>query len=103
MKKSDFILDLNEPLGKLAYINECMKNKNIPHYIVIDNPFSKSNEEKEFSLDKSKFDMIHYTQDKDTFNTNESIIREKNYSLSSMRKSNFSSSKYFINSNTSSK
>ena len=91
-------------MGKLAYINECMKNKNIPHYIVIDNPFIKLNEEKEFSLVNSKFDMIHYTQDKDisNININESIIRDKNYSISSIRKVNLSMSRNFMNSNYSS-
>lgn len=77
-------------MGKLAYINECMKNKNIPHYIVIDNPFTKLNEMKEFSLDKSKMDMIQYTQDKDISNLNESLMRDKNYSL---RKNNLTISK----------
>lgn len=67
-----------------------MKNKNIPHYVVIDNPFTKLNEEKEFSLHESKMDMIGYNQDKDTSNLNESVIRDKNYSI---RKNNLTISK----------
>jgi len=79
-----------------------MKNKNIPHYIVIDNPFTKLNEEKEFSLYNSKMDMIHYTQDKDISNSNlnESVIKDKKYSK---RKNNLTISKNLMSSSNSSK
>jgi hypothetical protein len=34
---------MDEPIGKLAYINECIKKNKVPEYWIIDNPFSNEN------------------------------------------------------------
>lgn len=47
---NDFVLDLSEPVGKFAYINECIINNKSPEYWIIDNPFPDENEN---SLDKT--------------------------------------------------
>ncbi len=66
-------MDINEPFGKLAYINECAKNDCVPKYEIVDNPFIKSNYyERENILEKSKLDMINYAEDKDSILVNES-------------------------------
>ena len=31
-------MDLTEPIGKFAYINECIKNNKVAEYRIIDNP-----------------------------------------------------------------
>jgi hypothetical protein len=36
---NDYVINLDEPIGKFAYINECIKNNLIPEYWIIDNPF----------------------------------------------------------------
>lgn len=84
---SDYILDINEPFGKLAYINECAKNDCVPKYEIVDNPFIKTKyQEKENVLEKSKLDMINYTEEKDSILVNDisSIADKKN----SLRKTN---------------
>jgi hypothetical protein len=40
---NDFIINQDEPIGKFAYINECIKNNYIPEYWIIDNPFVSFN------------------------------------------------------------
>lgn len=40
---NDYIIDLQEPLGKFAYIRDCIKANRPPEYWVVDNPFSKEN------------------------------------------------------------
>lgn len=84
-------------MGKLAYINECIKNETIPAYEVIDNPFVKNDFlEKEFSLEKSKLDIINYAEDKDSILLNETLnFGDKKNSL---RKTNMLFGKNNLNS-----
>jgi len=76
-------LDINEPFGKLAYINECAKNDTVPKYEIVDNPFKKSKyNEKENFLERSKLDIINYTEDKDSILINDlSILGDKKSTL----------------------
>ena len=35
---NDYVFDLNEPLIKYTYINECLKMNKTPDFLILDNP-----------------------------------------------------------------
>lgn len=39
---NDYIIDLYEPLGKFAYVMDCVKCQQAPEYWIIDNPFKST-------------------------------------------------------------